>query len=152
MLKIRLAENILEQIMAQNIETKKYIRFFKLEGNTHLFTIIGTLQWNEVAERMNKTLAERTKSIRLNVGLPKVFQKETFNKISFNINRSPLSAIDFKIPIEVWSNRLVDYLRLKIFGCPAYAHVQSGECSTLDSKSRKCILFYFEKCVKDHRL
>ena len=81
-----------------------------------------------------------------------MFLAETVNKASFIINRSPSSAIDLKIPEEVWSGRPVDYLSLKIFGCPTYVHVQSGERSKLDSKSRKCIFLGFEKGVKVYRL
>ena len=71
---------------------------------------------------------------------------------SFIINRSPSSAIDFKIPEEVWLGSLVDYLSIKIFGCPTYVHVQSGERSKLDSNSRKFVLLGFENGVKDYRL
>ena len=101
---------------------------------------------------MNRTLAESVKCMGLNVGLPKVFWAETINTASFIINRSPSSSIDFKIPEEVWSSRPVDYSSLKIFGCPAYVHVQSGEHSKLDSKSRKCIFLGFENGVKGYRL
>ena len=90
--------------------------------------------------------------MRLNAGLPKVFWVETVNTANFIINRSPSSAIDFKIPEEVWSGRPIDYSSLKIFGCPAYVHVQSGERSKLDSKSRKCVFLGFEKCVKGYRI
>ena len=90
--------------------------------------------------------------MRLNAGLPKVFRVETINTASFIINRSLSSARDFKIPKEVWSGRPVDYLSLKIFGYLAYVHVQSGEFSKLDSKSRKCIFLGFEKGVKGYRL
>ena len=90
--------------------------------------------------------------MRLNAGLPKVFWAETINIASFIINRSPSSAIDFKIPEEVWSGRPVDYSSLKIFRCSAYVHVQRGERSKLDSKSRKCVFLGFEKGIKGYRL
>ena len=90
--------------------------------------------------------------MRLNARLPKVFWAETVNTTSFIINRSPSSAIDFKIPEEVWSGRPVNYSSLKIFGCPAYVHVQSGKRSKLDLKSRKCVFLGFEKGVKGYRL
>ena len=90
--------------------------------------------------------------MRLNVGLPKVFWAEIFNTASFIITRSPSSAIDFKIPEEIWLGKPVDYSSLKIFGCPTYVHVQSGERSKLDSKSRKCVFLDFEKSVKGYRL
>ena len=89
--------------------------------------------------------------MRLKVGLPKVFWAEIVNTASFIINRSPSSAIDFKIPEEVWSGKPVDYLSLKIFGCLAYVHVQSGERSKLDSKSRKCVFLGCEKGVKGYK-
>ena len=72
--------------------------------------------------------------MRFNAELPKVFWAETINTTSFIINRSPSPTIDFKIPEKVWLGRPVDYLSLKIFGCLAYVHVQSGERSKLDSK------------------
>lgn len=114
---------------------KEFIRFCKLEGITCHFIVKGTLKQNRVAERMNRTLAERARCMRLNAGLPKVFWAKTLNTTSFIINRSPSSAIDFKIPKEVWSGKLVDYSSLKIFGCRAYVYVQSGERSKLDLKS-----------------
>ena len=97
---------------------------------------------------MNKTLAKRTRCMRLNVGLPKVFKEEIVNTASFMINRNPSSNIDFKIQEEVWSSRLVDYSSQKIFGWLAYVHVQSGEHSKLNSKSRKCVFLDFEKLLK----
>ena len=57
-----------------------------------------------------------------------------------------------KISKEVWSGRPVDYLSLKIFSCPTYVHVQSGECSKLDSKSSKRIFLGIEKGFKGYRL
>ena len=131
---------------------KEFIRFCELEGITRHFIVKGTPQQNGVAERMNKTLAERARCMRLNAGLPKVLWAETVNIASFIINRSPSSAIDFKIPEEVWSGKPIDYSNLKIFGCPTYVHVQSGERSKLDSKSRKYVFLGFEKGVKGYRL
>ena len=80
---------------------KEFIRFCELEGITHHFIVKGTPQQNDVAKRMNRTLVERARCMRLNAGLPKVFWAETVNAASFIINRSPSSAIDFKIPKEV---------------------------------------------------
>jgi hypothetical protein len=41
---------------------------------------------------------------------------------------------------------------LRKFGCPTYIHVQSGERSKLDSKSRKCICLGLESGVKGYKL
>ena len=37
-------------------------------------TILGTPQQNDVAERMNRILNERARSMRLHTGLPKTFK------------------------------------------------------------------------------
>jgi hypothetical protein len=65
--------------------------------------------------------------MRLSVGLAKSFWAEVVNYACFITNRSPAFGIDFKIPKEVWSGKLVDYSMLRIFCYPTYAHVQSGE-------------------------
>ena len=101
---------------------------------------------------MNSTLAEKARCIRLNAGLSKVFWAEAVNTTSFIINISPTTDNDFNILQEVWSGKPFDYSSLKIFGRLDYVHVQSGERTKLDPKSRKCIFLGFEKDVKGYRL
>ncbi|KAH9668970.1 hypothetical protein KPL70_021600 [Citrus sinensis] len=43
---------------------------------------------------------------------------------AYLINRSPSSALDFKTPPEIWSGKPLDLSNLRIFGCPAYAHIK----------------------------
>nr|GEV97066.1 retrovirus-related Pol polyprotein from transposon TNT 1-94 [Tanacetum cinerariifolium] len=50
-------------------------------------------------------------------------EKWTVNIASYLVNRSPSTAISLKTPQEVWSSKPSDYSDLRIFGCPAYAHV-----------------------------
>ena len=54
------------------------------------------------------------------------------------VNHSLHSSIDFKIPEEVWSGNPIDYSILKIFGCPAYAHINDGK---LAHRAIKCMFF-----------
>ena len=49
------------------------------------------------------------------------------------INRSPRAALDGKVVEEVWTCNKVDYSRLRVFGCPAYAHIVGEERSKLDA-------------------
>ena len=71
----------------------EFFKFFELEGIIHHFTP----QQNEVVERLNKTLAEKARCIRLNAGLSKVFWAEVVKTARFIINISPTSDIDFNI-------------------------------------------------------
>ena len=64
-----------------------------------------TPQQNGVAERMNRTLNERARSMRLHVGLPKFFWANAINNIVYLINRGPLVPMEFRLPEEVWSDK-----------------------------------------------
>ena len=65
--------------------------------------------------------------MRINIVLLKSFWVEAINITIYLVKRPPSTAINLKIPQEVWSRRLVNYFDLKIFGCPAYAHVSDDK-------------------------
>ncbi|KAG8490763.1 hypothetical protein CXB51_013984 [Gossypium anomalum] len=67
----------------------------------------------------------------------------------FLINRSPSVAIEKKTPQEVWSGNPANYSDLKIFGCPAYAHVDNGK---LEPISIKCVFLGYKAGVKGYKL
>ena len=45
---------------------------------------------------------------------------ETVMLTAHLVNLSPSTTIDFKSPDFVWSGKLPDYSRLRVFGCVAY--------------------------------
>ncbi|KAG8477010.1 hypothetical protein CXB51_030151 [Gossypium anomalum] len=63
--------------------------------------------------------------------------------------RSPSVAIEKKTPQEVWSGNPANYSDLKIFGCPAYAHVDNGK---LEPRSIKCVFLGYKASVKGYKL
>ena len=80
-----------------------------------------TLPINGVAERMNKTLQERARSMLSNANLGQELWEEAISIVGYLINQSPSMEINCKILEEVWTSHLCDYSSLKIFGCKAYA-------------------------------
>ena len=105
-------------------------------------TIPGTPQQNGVAERMNRTLNERARSMRLHAGLLKTFWADTVSTAAYLINRGPSVPMEFKLPWEVWSGKEVKFSYLKVFGCVSYVHVDSDACSKLDAKSKICFFHW----------
>uniref|UniRef100_A0A2N9HGE9 Integrase catalytic domain-containing protein n=1 Tax=Fagus sylvatica TaxID=28930 RepID=A0A2N9HGE9_FAGSY len=101
-------------------------------------TIPRTPQQNGVAERMNRTLNKRARSMRLHAGLPETFWADAVNTAAYLINRGPSVPLEFRIPEEVWSGKEVNLSYLKVFGCVSYVHIDSDARSKLDAKSRKC--------------
>jgi hypothetical protein len=104
-----------------------FLEFCKTEGITRYFTIRETPQQSRIAKRMNRTLLEKARCMRLSVGLPKSLWAEAINYACFVTNQSLAAGIDFKVSEEVWLGKPIDYSMLRIFGCPTYVHVLSGE-------------------------
>ena len=101
-------------------------------------TVQGTPQQNGVAERMNRTLTERARSMRIHAGLPKQFWAEAVNTAAYLINRGPSVPLEHRIPEEVWSEKEVKLSHLKVFGCVSYVHISDQARGKLDPKSLKC--------------
>ncbi|KAE8665844.1 Retrovirus-related Pol polyprotein from transposon TNT 1-94 [Hibiscus syriacus] len=65
------------------------------------FTVENTPQQNGVAERMNRTLLERTRAMLRDAGLEKSFWAEAVNTACYLVNRAPSIAIELKTPMEM---------------------------------------------------
>ncbi|KAG8474318.1 hypothetical protein CXB51_033774 [Gossypium anomalum] len=75
--------------------------------------------------------------------------EEAVSTTCFFINRFPSVAIEKKTPQAVWSGNPANYSDLKIFGCPAYAHVDNGK---LEPRSIKCVFLGYKAGVKGYKL
>lgn len=131
---------------------KVFLKYCKDEGIVMHNTIVRSPQQNGVAERMNRTLVERTRCMLSNAGVGKELWAEAINTACYLVNRSPSAALGEKRPQEVWHGTPCDYFDLKIFGCDAYALIPSCQRDKLDPKSKKCIFVGYGKHVKGYRL
>ena len=68
-------------------------------------TILGTPQQNVVAERMNRTLNECARSMRLHVGLSKTSWADAISTVAYLINHGPSVPMEFRLLEEVWSGK-----------------------------------------------
>eukprot|EP00253_Pinus_taeda_P007226 PITA_07226 len=80
--------------------SKEFDNYCKDAGIKRHKTTIYTPQQNGVAERMNKTLLERARSMLSNAELQKELWMEAVATTCYMINRSPSTAIGCKIPQE----------------------------------------------------
>ncbi|KAK2996986.1 hypothetical protein RJ639_025946 [Escallonia herrerae] len=80
-------------------------------------TVKRTPQENGLAERMNRTIMERARCMRIHADLPLQFWATAVDTAVYLINKSPASAFNGGIPEEEWSE----------------------ERKKLDSKSQKCV-------------
>ena len=73
-----------------------------------------TPQQNGVAERMNRTLNKRARSMRLHPGLLKTLWANAVSTAAYLINREPSVSMEFRLPEEVWSGKEVKFSHLKV--------------------------------------
>ena len=128
---------------------KKFLNYCLKHGIVRHRTCVGRPQQNGVAERMNKTLLERARCMLSQAKLGKHFWAEAVSTACYLVNRSPHSALNFKSPQEVWYGSPVNYSNLRVFGCPAYIHVNDGK---LEPRARKCIFLGYGIGVKGYRV
>lgn len=79
-------------------DSKEFKNFCKGNRIRMEKTILDIPQQNGIAERMNQTLNERARNMRLHVGLPKCFWADAVNTAAYLINRRPSVPLDGSIP------------------------------------------------------
>lgn len=130
----------------------KFAAYLKAEGVRHECTIPKTPEQNGVAERLNRTLVESSRSMLLDARLPHKFWAEAVSTAVYLRNRCPTNAVKGKTPYEAWYGEKPKVEKLRVFGCDAYSHIPKDERSKFDSKARKCILLGYGQETKGYRL
>ena len=116
-------------------DSQEFKEFCAGKGIRMIRTVPGRPEQNGIAERMNRTLNERARSMRLHAGLPKTFWAKAINTAAYLINRGPSVSLGFKIPEEEWTGKEVDLSYLKVFGCVSYVYVDHDAKNKLDAKA-----------------
>ena len=130
----------------------KFTAYLKAEGVRHECTIPKTPEQNGVAERLNRTLVESSRSMLLDAKLPHKFWAEAVSTAVYLRNRCPTKAVKDKTPYEAWHGEKPKVEKLRVFGCDAYSHIPKDERGKFDLKARKCILLGYGQETKGYRL
>ena len=126
--------------------------YCKTQGIKLEYTVPKTPELNGLAERMNRTIMERVRSMLAHAKLPKSYWAEAMLTAVYLINRSPSVPLKGDVPQRVWTGRNVSYQHLKVFGCLAYVHVAKDQRSKLDSKSKPCIFLGYSEDEFGYRM
>ena len=132
--------------------SNEFESYLKNEGIRHELTVPKTPEQNGVAERLNRTLVETSRSMLIDSKLPKKFWAEAVSTAVYLKNRSPSKPLQGMTPYEAWHGNKPSVSHLRVFGCDAYAHIPRDERSKFDSKARKCILLGYGQATKGYRL
>ncbi|UYV63174.1 K02A2.6-like, partial [Cordylochernes scorpioides] len=107
----------------------------KMKGIILDFTIPYTPQLNGKAERLNRTLIEKTRALLLDSKLNKEMWGEATRVTAYLINRSPSNTVQ-TTPAQMWFGSKPNLSNVKLFGSEVYVK-KLGNLKKLDSKSEK---------------
>lgn len=134
-------------------ELKNYC---KQRGIQIIYTVPCNPEMNGVAERLNRTLAEKARTMLLASNLGKRFWNEAVVTANYIKNRSPTSAFGEqfknKTPAEIWYKSKPDLSHIKVFGSICYNHIPKKNRTKLDAKATKCIMLGYASSLFSYRL
>jgi hypothetical protein len=113
--------------------------YLKGSGIIHETTAPYSPDQNGVAERANRTILERVKSIISEGKLDKQLWMELAQTVVYLKNRSPTTAVS-TTPYEAWHGVKPDLSHLRILGSTVYIHIPKEKRIKLDTHSHKGIL------------
>lgn len=120
-------------------------------GIRHELTVGYAPEQNGNAERMNRTIIEKARSMLFDAKLSKKYWAEAISTAAYLINRTPTRADKGKTPEEVWTGKTPNLKYLRIFGCKAMVHVSKQKRQKWDAKSQELIFVGFCDDTKDFR-
>ncbi|PNF28857.1 hypothetical protein B7P43_G04431, partial [Cryptotermes secundus] len=131
---------------------KLFNEMLKQKGIKREFSVPYNPQQNGTAERANRSILEKTRCMLYDSGCNKRYWAEAAQTAVYLLNRSPHKKLKNQLPEEIWTGKKIDLSHIKIFGCPAYAHVPSQKRQKLDAVSKKYIFMGYSEESKAYRL
>lgn len=126
--------------------------FLRENGIIHQTTVTYTPEQNGVAERLNRTIVEKARSMLQDSNLSERYWGEAVSTATYLKNRSPTMAVPNMTPEEAWTGKKPDLGHLKVFGCKALALLPPQKRRKWDSKSKEYIFMGYPENVKGYRL
>lgn len=131
---------------------KNFEIYLTNNGIVHQTTIPYSPQQNGIAERVNRTLMEKTRCMLLEANLGKRYWGEAVMTAIYLKNRSPTAAVPGATPEQIWTGSKVNLDHLRVFGSKVFSLMPSCARDKLDSKSKEYIFVGYCNDSKGYRL
>ena len=81
-------------------------------------------QQNGRAERLNRTIMEKSQAIRFDACIPPSWREFSINHVVHLYNHTPIKRLEWKTPFELINGKVPDISHLwVVFGCSAYMYI-----------------------------
>jgi hypothetical protein len=126
--------------------------FLKENGIRHQLNVEYNPKINGVAEKANRTIVEKARTMLQETSLKPSYWAEAVNTAVYLINRSPTKALKGMVPEEAWTGRTVSLRHLRVFESRAFAHIPKEKRKKWDPKSKETIMVGYCEYSKAYRL
>ena len=103
-----------------------FVNYLKSRGTEQKLNVHDTLQQAGVAERRNRTIAERIHALLHASGLPKSLWGEAARHVVWLLNRTPTKAVKGKTPFEAAFGMKPDMSGVREWGDKVWVRVEAG--------------------------
>ncbi|KAE9332807.1 hypothetical protein PR003_g14330, partial [Phytophthora rubi] len=131
---------------------KDVTRICTLNGIMHQRTVPYSPQQNGVAERMNRTIMEKARSMLHYKSVPTEWWAEAVSTAVYLINRSTNTQHTSVTPYELGFKVKPTLEHLRVFGSHGYAHVDKAKRTKPEPKSFRCMFLGYAENVKGYRV
>ncbi|POM67185.1 Integrase catalytic core protein [Phytophthora palmivora] len=131
---------------------KKVAALCNRNGIVHQRTVPYSPQQNGVAERMNRTIMEKVRSMLYYKGVSTVWWAEAVSTAVYLINRSSNTTHLDATPYEVCFKMKPRLAHLRVFGSLGYGHIDDVKRTKLESKSFRCMFLGYAENAKGYRV
>ena len=137
----------------KEFENLKFDLFCSKYGISHNFSAPRTPQQNGVVERKNRTLEDMSRTMLLEINLPKYFWAEAINTSNYILNRCLIRPILKKTPYELFKGRVPKISYFKPFGCNCFVHNNGKDnLGKFDARSDPAIFLGYSLNSKAYRV
>lgn len=116
-------------------------------------TVAYTPSQNGVAERLNRTLITKTRTLLSAAELPVKLWGEAVHTANYLRNNTPMDTdAGQKSPEEIWTGKKPSLGHLRTFGCAAYVHIPAVKRDKLDKTAFKGIFVGYGQTNRQYRI
>ncbi|CAI5726240.1 unnamed protein product [Peronospora farinosa] len=126
--------------------------FCQRNGIVHQKTVPYSPQQNGVAERMNRTIMEKARSMMHYKGVSTSWWAEAVSTLVYLINRTTNSKHTDATPYAIGFKMKPRLDHLRVFGSIGYAHVDDAKRTKLEPKKYKCMFLGYGDNTKGYRV